>query len=121
MTKKVLIIENDADIRNLIAFILEEEGFTVAGMPSPEALDAIVRHQPDLILIDEWLAGRPGHRLCLRIKLFHQLVHVPVIILSTATDIEKIVKECKADGYVRKPFDVADLVETVQEQLVKRA
>ncbi|MBS1526219.1 MAG: response regulator transcription factor [Bacteroidetes bacterium] len=121
MAQKILIIENDADIRNLIAFILEEEGFAVAGMPSPESLETVVRHQPDLVLIDEWVAGHPGHRLCLRIKLFHQLMHVPVIILSTASDIEKIVTECKADGFIRKPFDVTELVEVVQEQLVKRA
>lgn len=121
MAKKILIIENDADIRDVITYVLEDEGFTVAGMSSPESLDTIVGHKPDLVLIDEWVAGHPGHRLCLRIKQFHHLVHVPVIILSTESDIQKIVAECKADGYVRKPFDIAALVEAVQEQLAKQA
>jgi DNA-binding response OmpR family regulator len=121
MTKKILIIENDADIREIIKYALEDEGFTVAGMPSPESLEAVVRHRPDLILIDEWVAGHPGHRLCVRIKQFHSLMHVPVIILSTSNDIEKITAECKADGYIRKPFDLAQLVEVVQEQLTNQA
>jgi DNA-binding NarL/FixJ family response regulator len=46
---------------------------------------------------------------------------VPVIILSTAIDIEKIAMECQADGYLPKPFDLTTLVETVQEQLANRA
>ena len=121
MTKKILIIENDFDIRDIITYVLKDEGFSVIGMPSPESLDAVVLHQPDLVLIDEWLSGHPGHRLCLRIKQFHQLMHVPVVIMSTENDIEQIAAECKADGYVRKPFDVAELVETVQEQLANRA
>ncbi len=117
MTKKILIIENNSDIRDIITVTLEEEGFTVIGMPSPDSLDAIVRHEPDLILIDEWLSGHPGKRLCLRIKQFHELMHVPVVVLSTAHDINKIVAECKADGYIRKPFDLIDLIKTVREQL----
>ncbi|HEX3384882.1 MAG TPA: response regulator [Mucilaginibacter sp.] len=121
MEKKILIIENDADIRDIITYVLEDEGFSVASIASPESLDAVVHHQPDLVLIDEWVSGHPGHRLCQRIKQFHRLMHVPVIILSTAIDIEKIALECQADGYLPKPFDLTTLVETVQEQLANRA
>lgn len=117
MRKRILIIENDSDILDIIVDVLEHEGFFVVGMLSPESLNAVVDQQPDLVLIDEWLSDCPGHRLCLRIKEFHRLLHVPVIILSTAKDIEKIMAECKADSYLRKPFDVTELVEAVQEQL----
>lgn len=121
MKKKIIIIEDDADIRGVITYILQEQGFTIISMSSPESLDIMVDQQPDLVLIDEWISYYPGHRLCLRIKQFHRLMHVPVIILSTSKDILNIMTECKADGYVRKPFDVAELVEAVQAQLLKRA
>lgn len=113
MKKKVLIIENDHDIRHIVEFILSEEGFHTMSIPEPDTLAEILPFKPDLILIDEFINSRPGHRLCLRIKHEPLLAHLPVIILSTANDIELIVAECKANDYIRKPFDVEEMVDKV--------
>lgn len=121
MAKKILLIEHDADVQNIIRYILEDEGYTVSSMESPDDLALIVHQQPDLVLIDEWLAVQPGHRLCLRIKEFELLNHVPVIILSTAPHIEEIMAECHADAFVRKPFDLNELLEKVRMQLGSRS
>ncbi|WP_295672736.1 response regulator [uncultured Mucilaginibacter sp.] len=108
--KKVLVVENDYDIRNIVAFILEEEGFECMGIPEPQSLDSLMAFKPHVILIDELINNQPGHRLCLKIKQFESLKHIPVIILSTANNIELIAEECKADEYIRKPFDVHEIV-----------
>jgi two-component system phosphate regulon response regulator PhoB len=108
--KKVLIIENDQDIRHIVEFILEEQGFATLSMPEPEDLSEIVPFAPDVILLDEFINARPGHRLCRQIKQITGLATVPVIILSTANDIELIATECDANDYIRKPFDVEDMV-----------
>ncbi len=108
--RKVLVIENDHDIRDLVSFILEESGFACLGIPEPEKLENVEAFKPDVILVDEFINKKPGHRLCLRIKQVNSLKHIPVIILSTVNDIELIAEECKANDYVRKPFDVEDLV-----------
>jgi len=113
MKKKVLVIENDRDIRDIVSLILDEAGFNCLGMPEPEKIEHLREFDPDIILIDEFINSKPGHRLCLRIKHDETLQHLPVIILSTANNIELIAKECKANDFVRKPFDVDDLVSKV--------
>jgi two-component system phosphate regulon response regulator PhoB len=111
--KKILIIENDQDIRHIVAFILTEQGFETLSIPEPQELSEIIPFAPDVILLDEFINARPGHRLCRKIKQVPGLATVPVIILSTANDIELIASECDANDYIRKPFDVADMVEKV--------
>ena len=108
--KKVLIIENDNDIRFIVSFILEEKGFEALSIPEPEDLSAIIPFAPDVILLDEFINSRPGHRLCLKIKKVAALKDIPVIILSTSNDIELIAKACEANDFVRKPFDIEDMV-----------
>jgi len=111
--RKVLIIENDVDIRNIVEFILADEGFTALSIPEPENMEPILRFAPDVILIDEFINSKPGHRLCLKIKHTKALNEIPVIVLSTANDIELIATECQANDYIRKPFDIKEMVEKV--------
>jgi len=113
MQKRVLIIENDQDIRTLVSFILEEEGFETLSCPEPKDLEPIHEFKPNVILIDEFINNQPGHRFCLKIKQSEKLNRIPVIILSTANNIEMIVEECKANDYVRKPFDVQVMIDKV--------
>jgi two-component system phosphate regulon response regulator PhoB len=113
MKKKVLIIENDHDIRMVVTYLLEEEGFETFSSPEPKSLDGILEFKPHVIIIDEFINSKPGHRFCLKIKQSETLRHIPVIILSTADNIELIVKECKANDYVKKPFDIEVIVEKV--------
>ena len=113
MKRKVLIIENDADIRDIVDYILAEEGFTTLTIPEPETMQHILQFAPDVILIDEFINSKPGHRLCLKIKNNPLLNKIPVIVLSTANDIELIATECQANDYVRKPFDVKEMIEKV--------
>jgi len=113
MKKKVLIIENDDDIRNIVDFILAEVGFSTLSIPEPQTLTEILQFAPHVILVDEYINSKPGHRLCLKIKHDVMLKHIPVIVLSTANDIELIATECNANDYLSKPFDVHEMVEKV--------
>lgn len=113
MKKKVLIIENDQDIRHIVEFILEEHGFETLSTPEPADMQEITNFNPDAILLDEFINSRPGHRLCLKIKQVDSLKHIPVIILSTASNIELIASECQANGYISKPFDIEHMVDKV--------
>jgi two-component system phosphate regulon response regulator PhoB len=113
LKKKVLIIENDHDIRDIVEYILGEQGFTTMSMPELVGLADIIPFEPDVILLDEFINSLPGHRLCRKIKQVPALATVPVIILSTANEIELIATECDANDYIRKPFDVHDMVEKV--------
>ncbi|WP_299290751.1 response regulator [uncultured Mucilaginibacter sp.] len=113
MKKKVLIIENDRDIRDIISYVLEDKGYEVIAA-EPWPVNRLHTYNPDLILLDEWLNEREGHLLCTELKDMHETKHVPVIILSTANNIEEIANSCKAEGFVNKPFDLDELLEEVQ-------
>jgi two-component system phosphate regulon response regulator PhoB len=110
LDKKVLIIENDEDIRHIVEFILKEQGFNTLSIPEPEDLSEIIPFAPDVILLDEFINNKPGHRLCRKIKQVTALAATPVIILSTADNIELIAAECDANDHIRKPFEVDDIV-----------
>lgn len=113
MRKRVLVIENDQDIRHIVEFVLQENGFETLSIPEPEDLSKLVSFQADLILLDEFINSRPGHRLCRKIKNIPVLASIPVIILSTANDIELIAAECEANDHISKPFDINDMIDKV--------
>lgn len=113
MKKKVLIVENDNDIRDIISYVLENKGYEVA-LANLRAINELHNYKVDLILLDEWLNEREGHLLCTELKEMHETKHIPVIILSTANNLEEIAEKCKAEGFLNKPFDLNDLLEEVE-------
>ncbi|MBW4890773.1 response regulator [Mucilaginibacter sp. HMF5004] len=117
MKKTVLIIEDDNDIRDIVSYILESEGFNVIATNPKPAIELPV-HRCNIVLIDEWLNKTEGHMLCQEIKKIHQMQHLPVIILSTSAKIEEIAISCKADGFIRKPFELDELVNVVKKCLI---
>lgn len=114
--KKILIIEDDAGIQELISYLLEAEGFQVDTIVHNLTTDLTPYHA-DLILLDEWVNKKEGHMLCKEIKQVHATQHIPVIILSTAVDIEDIARNCHADGFIPKPFDIDDIIREVKRVL----
>src|ERR1700744_3934192 len=116
MRKKILLIDSDADIRDILTFILQDAGYIVLATDRIRPLDAIANASPDLVLVDEWFSGRPGHRLCHENKNLPAYRSVPVIILSTANNVEEIKNDCQADDYIRKPFDLPELLQKVNRQ-----
>jgi len=113
MNKRVLIIENDQDIRLIVDYILQEQGFETLSIPEPQELWDLLSFRAHVILLDEFVNSQPGHRLCRKMKNIPELAAIPVIILSTANDIELIAKECEANDYIRKPFDIELMVDKV--------
>lgn len=113
MRKKLLIIENDHEIREVVKYIFEAEGYDIIGIDNCSTAE-LALHNPHLILLDEWVNKVEGTMLCKEIKTIHNIKHVPVIILSTSPQIEKIAEECNADGFISKPFDVDALINTVK-------
>ncbi|MDB5020899.1 MAG: cseB [Pedobacter sp.] len=114
--KKVLIIEDDAGIQELITYILETDGFEVESTVNNLTTD-LTPFNADVILLDEWINKKEGHMLCKEIKMVHATQHIPVIILSTAVDIEEIARNCDADGFIAKPFDIEEVSKEVRRVL----
>jgi DNA-binding response OmpR family regulator len=118
MTKtKILIIEDDIDIQSIITHILTDEGYEVMATSHCHN-EHLTLYNADLILLDERVNKKEGHMLCKELKDIHTTQHIPVIILSTAGNIEEIARSCNADGFVPKPFDIDELVLEVKRVLV---
>ena len=115
--KKIIVIEDNHDILDMIAFILRDEGFDVLPSVNAAPLSDIATNRPDLILLDDWLAEGYGHALCEQIKADSQTSHIPVILISSVRNLADIAKKCNANGYISKPFDIDHLISVVKDHL----
>jgi two-component system phosphate regulon response regulator PhoB len=115
---KILVIEDDKDIRDTIVYILEAENYEVVSSGESKILRHINDIKPHLILMDNWLtdwkSDPTGQQLCKRLKSNSSTSHIPIVIISAVSNIKEIAEEGLADSYLKKPFDVAELLEMVK-------
>jgi len=121
ITKKILVIEDDKDIRDTIVYILQEENYEVIASEDSKILKSVNDHKPDLILLDNWLtdwkSDANGQQLSKGLKSDPATSHIPVIIISAVSNIKEIAEAGLADGFLRKPFDLNELIEIVKHHL----
>ncbi|MEJ7692411.1 response regulator [Daejeonella sp.] len=115
MKKKIVVIEDNHDILELLGFILENEDYEVLASLDAEPIKSLEEINPHLILLDENLGADKGHRLCLEIKANPGTSHLPVILISAVKDLAEIAKKCNADNYIAKPFLIEDLLNLVKQ------
>src|SRR5690242_7769691 len=115
--KKIVLIEDEADLYSLIQYNLEKEGFTVVGSQTGKgALELCRRERPDLIILDIMLPDSDGLEICKSIRAHPELKHIPVIFLTArAAETDRIVGlELGADDYIVKPFFVRELIARIK-------
>ena len=116
----ITIIEDEEDIRHLLFYNLEKEGYSVSGYESgEEGLAAIRAAPPDLVLLDLMLLGMGGMDVCRRMKQDAAMQHIPVIIISARGEETDIVAglELGADDYLPKPFSPKILLARIRTVL----
>src|SRR5580658_3935682 len=120
---RVLVVEDDADIRELIRYNLAEEGFAVdEAADGAQALDRVRRRVPDLMVLDLMLPGMPGLEICRQMRAGRDTAQLPILIVTAkGTEVDKVLGlEMGADDYVVKPFSPRELVARVKA-LLRRA
>lgn len=120
MKKKVLIIEDDPDILDMMDFILTDRGYEVIGSDCAEPLREIHKLKPDLILMDNRIKDGFGNDFCRLLKSDPATAHYPVVLSSANPDLQLMAKNCLADGYLAKPFELEELVALADRFLVKQ-
>ncbi|MEJ6978884.1 response regulator [Pedobacter sp. P351] len=109
-----MIIENDPEILSIMTLILEDLNYKVIGRLKTEdiVLDLEII-KPDLVMLDNLPAGNSGSEICRKIKSDKSTRHIPVFLISAVSKLEAIARECFADGFIEKPFDLSYFEKTV--------
>src|SRR6476620_9491063 len=113
MASDILIVDDEADIRDLVAGILEDEGFkTRTARDSDAALSTIANRRPNLVFLDIWLQGSQLDGLQLLGTVKEQHPDLPVVMISGHGNIETAVAAIKRGAYdfIEKPFKADRLV-----------
>ncbi len=115
---KIMVVDDEPDIRYLLREMLEKEGYEVveAG-DGRECLEKLKKERPDLILLDVMLPGMLGWEVSRRIKEEEATRSIPVAMLTVRTaeeDKVKSLEESLADWHISKPMDRKKLIETVK-------
>jgi len=119
MSKKIAVIEDDADLFALLKYNLSKEGFVVVGAQTGRgAVELCRREKPDLVLLDIMLPDADGLEICKSIRGNAELAHIPVIFLTArASETDRIVGlELGANDYIVKPFFVRELLARIKIQ-----
>ncbi|MCX5790298.1 MAG: response regulator [Elusimicrobia bacterium] len=123
MAKKVLIIDDEPEMLNLVRFTLERAGYEVSTCDNGrQAWDTIVKTSPDLLILDVMLPGIDGYSLQIKISQDDLTKGIPVIVL-TALEPSKTLfqKFSQVAGFMTKPFKTEALLDNVQKAIGKAA
>ena len=120
MTTKILIADDEPNILISLEFLMKREGFEVVlARDGQEAIDAIVRERPALVLLDVMMPVKTGFDVCHEVRA-HEAVRDTLIVMLTAkgrdTDVAKGLA-LGANAYMTKPFSTKELVQKVRELL----
>jgi len=122
MTSKILIVDDENSIVDIISYNLKKEGYEVlAAYDGQQGLKLALSESPDLILLDIMMPKLDGFEVCKRIR--DKKMQIPIIMLTArAEEVDKVLGfELGADDYVTKPFGVRELMARVKANLRKHA
>ena len=113
--KRILVVDDNEGILDVVSIILEGEGYEVHQLIEPDQVLSLTTDDlPDLILLDIWMSGADGRVICRALKDQPHTQQVPVVLMSANKDIAEIADSAGADGYLAKPFEMDDLIEIVK-------
>ena len=123
MTKekiRVLVVEDEEDIVEMISYNLQKEGYrTLAAFNGEEAINKANKERPDLIILDLMLPGIDGLEVCKLLRQQKRTAQTPIIMLTAKSqDSDRITGiETGADGYLTKPFDLKTLISMIKNHI----
>lgn len=117
MATKILVIEDEKDIRDTITYALEEYLYEVVSSEDAGILRSLDEIKPDLIMLDNWLtewtSDANGQQISRDLKNDPKTAHIPIILISAMSNVKELATAGQADAYLQKPFDLTDLVDIV--------
>ena len=120
---RILIADDDREVRDLISYALKHEGFEVLeSTTGHETLESVQKNKPDLIILDIMLPGIDGYTVQLQVAQNEKIKDIPVIVITAkAQNIDKVLALhiAKVDDYLSKPFSPKELIDSVESLFAK--
>jgi DNA-binding response OmpR family regulator len=112
--KKILIIDDDQDVLNAVSFLLVIHGFSVETANSVQIITKKIDvFNPDVILLDVALKEEDGRKVCKRLKNHLVYKSIKLILFSANLTVNSDFKECLADDFIEKPFEIEELLKKI--------
>jgi DNA-binding response OmpR family regulator len=116
--RRVLVVEDDQLLRDVIAEALDEDGYAVEAADNGlTALELAQRRPPELVILDLMMPHMNGEQFCSALRQMDGLQSVPIIVVSAARAAQEIGARVGASVALRKPFDLFELTEHVSDLL----
>ncbi|MFF5381046.1 response regulator transcription factor [Pedobacter suwonensis] len=114
MKKKIMVLEDDRDIREIIGLLLDEENYEVKLYPDIRSFRKdLLFTDPSLVILDVRLPDGSGHDLCREVKNDQRTLGVPVLMMSAHCSVAEVNRKCYPDDFIAKPFSIDDFVARV--------
>lgn len=111
---RILIIDDDPDVRTLIGLVLQKEGYDVdTASCRDEALKKLIQFSPEVVLLDVLLSGSDGRKLCQQIKHDEKTSKTTVIMISAHPGAAEKIESYGADDFITKPVNTGVLLEKI--------
>lgn len=110
MPKRILIIDDEPAIVDVLQLMLEDAGYTVEIQTDGHAAEQLAEPLPDLLFLDIRISGTNGGALCRHLKSQPTTQHLPIILLSAHQETERIAREAGADDFLTKPFEIENVL-----------
>lgn len=111
----VLLVDDDKDLLEMVSLALEIKQVNVSAITDvAQLLPTIRSSKPGLILMDIYLGDKDGREICRQIKSDEEFQQIPVILYSAGNIDQQSILDSKANVFIKKPFDLANLYQTIQ-------
>lgn len=121
LNKKILLVEDDQDIRETLIELLEGEGYDVLFAENGQiGLDKLSETSslPNLILLDLMMPVKDGFQFCAEKEANPKIAHLPVVIMSADGHIRENQQRVKATAYLKKPLDIYEIINVLEKYCV---
>ncbi|MET4081906.1 two-component system response regulator VicR [Pedobacter sp. UYP30] len=115
MKKKVILVQDNEEILEIMDEALEDEGFEVTALLAPKPIEEIEQIKPDAIVVDDHIKGKKrGSEVIKEVKDNKKTAKVAAVLTSTSGKLPEQAKLCDADDYIQKPFDLDEMISVVK-------
>lgn len=124
MSKKILVVDDEKDIVEIISMYLEREDYTpIAAYDGIEAFQKIISQKPDLVILDIMMPKLDGHSLNIKLKEYPETKDIPVIVITGKGHLREIItarEDVTIADYLEKPFQMNELLEKIKNYFDKK-